>query len=318
MRRDRHSIHYPPFTTTTFPFMLMTKKKKKNQNIFVSCRLSPLCDSPRSSGGRRPCSPRPRGRAAPGVLHRDPLHQELRGRVQAPAAQSQRIRLLRCLTAGTRNTNTCIIPIHVWYRRWCCFQVHPCNEKPCPINCHWGSWTPWTVCHRSGHVTTTRRRRRRDATADADVAGGYAQAIAPDYALESSICTQSRQRIIEVPPAHYGKDCKGEYTESRFCQSYECQGERRSNFWPRKFLKCMKKKYNLRLVRSPRSCWSRWSPRLSRSGRTQGSSRCSRKRRHSGPGWTSGTDRARRQARAEGAAGYPGPARTSWSSRTPR
>lgn len=88
--------------------------------------------------------------------------------------------------------------------------MHPCNDKPCPIDCHWGSWTPWTACVKSG---THRRRREADT--------GYLQ---PAYALESAICTQSRQRIVEVPEAHYGKPCKGEYAESRFCQSYECQG----------------------------------------------------------------------------------------------
>ena len=46
------------------------------------------------------------------------------------------------------------------------------------------------------------------------------------YHHESGICTQSRQRIVEVPAAHYGKECKGEYAESRFCQSYECPGEK--------------------------------------------------------------------------------------------
>ena len=27
-----------------------------------------------------------------------------------------------------------------------------------------------------------------------------------------------------MPAAHYGKECKGEYSEDRFCQSYECPG----------------------------------------------------------------------------------------------
>ena len=41
---------------------------------------------------------------------------------------------------------------------------------------------------------------------------------------EYGICTQSRHRIVDVPAAHYGKECKGEYSEDRFCQSYECPG----------------------------------------------------------------------------------------------
>ena len=45
-------------------------------------------------------------------------------------------------------------------------QVHPCNEKPCPIDCHWGSWTQWTQCTKTGR----KRRRRRDAEAEADPA----------------------------------------------------------------------------------------------------------------------------------------------------
>ena len=43
-------------------------------------------------------------------------------------------------------------------------QVHPCNEKPCPIDCHWGSWTQWTQCTKTGRK---RRRRRREADAEA-------------------------------------------------------------------------------------------------------------------------------------------------------
>ena len=82
-------------------------------------------------------------------------------------------------------------------------QVHPCNDKPCPIDCHWGSWSPWTQCTKQG-------RKKREV---------------PAYGTHTSICTQARQRIVEVPAAHYGKECKGEYAESRFCQSYECQGK---------------------------------------------------------------------------------------------
>ncbi len=117
--------------------------------------------------------------------------------------------------------------------------MHPCNEKPCPIDCHWGSWTQWTQCTRTG-----RKRRRRSADAEADAEAdadpdaqervGYKQPPPPihpvaaphpaPYHVDTGICTQSRHRIVEVPAAHYGKECKGEYSEDRFCQSYECPG----------------------------------------------------------------------------------------------
>lgn len=98
-------------------------------------------------------------------------------------------------------------------------QVHPCNEKPCPIDCHWGVWTSWTSCTKTG------KRRRRSPLADADAdadhpVGGYG--ASPQ--VYSGICTQSRQRSIDHPPAHYGKECKGDYAETRFCQAYECPG----------------------------------------------------------------------------------------------
>lgn len=119
-------------------------------------------------------------------------------------------------------------------------QVHPCNEKPCPIDCHWGSWSHWSACSKTG------KRKRRDATADPDAKSeptpdpdskadhGYGAPLLghphphphepQHHHVSGGICTQSRQRIVEVPPANYGKECKGDYAETRFCQSYECPG----------------------------------------------------------------------------------------------
>ena len=106
-------------------------------------------------------------------------------------------------------------------------QVHPCNEKPCPIDCSWGAWGPWTTC------TVTGRRRRRDAESEGD-ANAQVGAIGPPPIAEAlvgairgspgSICTQSRQRVIDIPASFFGKECHGDYAESRFCQSYECRG----------------------------------------------------------------------------------------------
>ena len=44
------------------------------------------------------------------------------------------------------------------------------------------------------------------------------------HARGGAICTQSRQRVIEHPASFYGKECHGDYAESRYCQSYECRG----------------------------------------------------------------------------------------------
>ncbi len=92
-------------------------------------------------------------------------------------------------------------------------QVHPCNEKPCPIDCMWGAWSQWSPCTKSGHG----QRRRRSAD------HGYAHPYV-HHQVESAICTQSRQRVVDVAEANYGKPCIGEYSETRYCQSYECQG----------------------------------------------------------------------------------------------
>ena len=115
-------------------------------------------------------------------------------------------------------------------------QVHPCELKPCAIHCHWGRWSEWSACTISG------RRRKRHAKSDADDDKVEARSvnqiynhgqptILPPASVRTlngnpggSICTQSRQRAIDVPPKHSGKDCKGEHSEARFCQSYECRG----------------------------------------------------------------------------------------------
>ena len=42
-----------------------------------------------------------------------------------------------------------------------------------------------------------------------------------------TICTQSRQRGIEQLPKYMGRECdSGGHSQSRFCQSYDCQGPR--------------------------------------------------------------------------------------------
>ena len=38
------------------------------------------------------------------------------------------------------------------------------------------------------------------------------------------VCTQTRLRVIELPPLNGGDDCWGEAAEERFCQSQLCQG----------------------------------------------------------------------------------------------
>ena len=117
-------------------------------------------------------------------------------------------------------------------------QVHPCELKPCAVHCHWGRWSEWSACTVSG------RRRKRSAVTDPEpIADKHKSRSVPQVYHhgqptvlppasvrtltgnpQGSICTQSRQRAIEVPPKHYGKECKGEHSEARFCQSYECKG----------------------------------------------------------------------------------------------
>ena len=113
-------------------------------------------------------------------------------------------------------------------------QVHPCNEKPCPVDCVWASWAPWSYCAKSaGPPIAAAGSRRRRRSADADSKAAALPDHPPPYGSnllhthheqKSAICTQSRQRIVEIPAANYGHECRGEFSESRYCQSYECPG----------------------------------------------------------------------------------------------
>ena len=117
-------------------------------------------------------------------------------------------------------------------------QVHPCELKPCAVHCHWGRWSEWSAC------TVTGRRRKRSAVSEPEPDNHSSRSvphnvyhhgqptILPPASVRTlnghpsgSICSQSRQRAVEVPPKHYGKECKGEHSENRFCQSYECRGK---------------------------------------------------------------------------------------------
>ena len=140
-------------------------------------------------------------------------------------------------------------------------QVHPCNEKPCPVDCHWGVWTPWSVCTKTG------KRRRRSPLAEAAADHPVAAYGAPE-SVYSGICTQSRQRAVEHPPAHYGKECKGDYAETRFCQSYECPGKKSS-------ISGSRIGWIVKLLRYRTAGTSR-SPRLPRTTGTQGTRRSTR------------------------------------------
>ena len=44
-------------------------------------------------------------------------------------------------------------------------QVHPCNQKPCAVDCEWGSWSEWSPCLAKSY--SRRRRRKRQAIGDA-------------------------------------------------------------------------------------------------------------------------------------------------------
>ena len=91
-------------------------------------------------------------------------------------------------------------------------QVHPCNERSCPIDCIWSDWGPWSHCRLDKLFTNSTRlcyptiflshsksgRRRREAEAEADhySGGGGGHHHPPHQHNEpaSAICTQSRSR----------------------------------------------------------------------------------------------------------------------------
>jgi len=69
-------------------------------------------------------------------------------------------------------------------------QVLPCNDRPCPVDCRWDHWSPWSPC--------TGR------------SGGE--------------CSQGRSRGVERQVAQGGLPCHGENAEQRNCQSPTCLG----------------------------------------------------------------------------------------------
>jgi len=81
-------------------------------------------------------------------------------------------------------------------------QVLPCNDRPCPVDCRWDHWSPWSPCTgRPGKRSTGKRVKR-----------------------QSGACSQSRSRVVERQGANGGHPCHGDRVEERFCQSPTCLG----------------------------------------------------------------------------------------------
>ncbi|XP_066440797.1 SCO-spondin-like [Eleutherodactylus coqui] len=72
----------------------------------------------------------------------------------------------------------------------CIFGKMVCGAKPCPVDCGWSSWTPWSTCSRSCNVGT--RRRYRSGT--------------------------------NPPAAFGGRPCEGSKVAIEFCSLQPCKG----------------------------------------------------------------------------------------------
>ena len=119
-------------------------------------------------------------------------------------------------------------------------QVFPCNHGPCPHDCTWGIWSPWSAC--TPAPTRARHRVKRDkgpGAAPINLFGQqhhhghhphhphHAQQVLPGYGAPVGgpvVCVQGRARIVEVPAINGGHQCYGQAEEERFCQSPQCLG----------------------------------------------------------------------------------------------
>ncbi|KAM5129639.1 thrombospondin-1 [Mantella aurantiaca] len=64
----------------------------------------------------------------------------------------------------------------------------PCQKDPCPINGHWGPWSPWDIC-----------------------------------SLTCGSGVQKRERLCNNPkPQFGGKDCPGDNVDNRICNKQDC------------------------------------------------------------------------------------------------
>ena len=65
---------------------------------------------------------------------------------------------------------TSLIPCPGALRWWLLFQVLPCNDRPCPIDCRWDHWSPWSPCTGTPETLNHERTLSKNHAAQADLA----------------------------------------------------------------------------------------------------------------------------------------------------
>ena len=114
-------------------------------------------------------------------------------------------------------------------------QVFPCNLGACPVHCVWSHWAAWSPCQPQGSRLRQKRDKGPGSFGQQHHHHGHhghhephlAAQVQPGYGapiLAGSICTQGRNRAVEVPALNGGLQCWGDPVEERFCQSPICAG----------------------------------------------------------------------------------------------
>ena len=71
-----------------------------------------------------------------------------------------------------KQRNTSLVPCPGALRWWLLFQVLPCNDRPCPIDCRWDHWSPWSPCTGTPDTLNHERTLSKNHAAQADLARG--------------------------------------------------------------------------------------------------------------------------------------------------
>ena len=118
---------------------------------------------------------------------------------------------------------------HVYQPGWIVhsyFQVIPCTEVGCPIDCRWQAWSQWTEC--SPVRRRGKRRRRREEQHESRLSVLIQEIPVVDSRQgETTVseCSQGRTRARHREAENGGSDCQGEEVEERYCWSQICQGK---------------------------------------------------------------------------------------------